>query len=208
MIRLIFLLAISLTNSALSSESCKDYYNPIYFEESSDELNSIIEEYFIDKNITFLPTIEDMKKNGLVDKDTNIYMLPNSISSFKEINFPIKKGIWKYETSSRYINTTHLLIKEQVRLSELEAINTYNDLLGAYWNDYSVTGYEMILEPQDPRIRYKDRYFELNVKIYGLLNDATNLPVSRADLIFRDYTAKVNQYISCMDKNENTIARR
>ncbi len=200
MIRLIFLLVISPWLALSASNSCKDHYNPSYYEESSDELNSIIEEYFIDRNISFLPTLKDVTNLGLLYIGADSYQLPHSTQSYKEITLPTTAGIWRYTLYNYNITTTHLLIKEPTRLSEIEAINTYNDLLGAYWNDYSVTAYDMTLEPQDSRIRYNDRYFELNIKIYGLLNDATKLPKSVADLQFRDYSVEVASYIECMEK--------
>ena len=196
MIRLIFLLVINISLYG-AVDSCKEHYNPNNFEESSDELNSIVEEYFIDRNISFLPTLKDVTNLGLLSSSDGSYQLPHSTQSYKEITLPTTAGIWRYTLYDYNITTTHLLIKEPTRLSEIEAINTYNDLLGAYWYDYSVTAYEMTLEPQDSRIRYNDRYFELNVKVYGLLNDATKLPKSVADIQFRDYTAEVERYIKC-----------
>ena len=199
MIRLIFLLAISPWLAFGTPSGCRDHYNPNNYEESSDELNSIIEEYFIDKNISFPPTLNDISNLGLLYVGDSSYQLPHSTQSYRDTILPTRAGIWRYTTYDHNITLTQLLIKEPTKLSEIEAINTYNDLLGAYWNDYSVTAYEMILEPQDSRIRYGDRYFELNIRVYGLLNDATSLPKSVADIEFRDYTVEVDRYIECME---------
>jgi len=193
----ISLLVISLTLLLSAGKPCPDHYNPKWFEEPSDEIVLVIEEYFEDKNITFLPDLNRIQKLGLQPLGSNVWQLPKSTQSYRDIYFPITPGIWRYEQAAQNINTTHLLIKEHTKLSEIEAINVYNGLLGAYWNDYNVNGYEMTLNPEDTRIRYKDRYFEFNVKLYGLKDDASTLAHTTTDLIFRDYTHKVEQFIQC-----------
>jgi len=196
----VFLLVISLNISLLATNKCYDHYAPQYFEESSDELADVISEYFEQRGLSFPPTISELQKAGLQTLSPTHLQLPQSTKRYRELEFPIAKGVWRYSQASPEISVVHLLIKEPTKLSEIDAINTYNGLLGAYWNDYKVSGYEMLLEPEDSRIRYKDSYFELNVKIYGLRGDATALLVTHADLIFRDYTTKVQQYIKCMDR--------
>jgi len=198
-IQRIFLLAISTITLLSAGEKCPDHYNPKWFEEPSDEIVLLIEEYFEDKHIPFLPTLASIKKLGLKPLGSGVWQLPNSTHSYKDIYFPVTPGIWRYEQAAQGINTTHLLIKEHTQLSEIEAINVYNGLLGSYWNDYNVDGYEMTLKPEDTRIRYKDRYFELNVKLYGLKNDASRLKRTTTDLIFRDYTHKVRQFQQCQE---------
>ena len=197
MIHRIFLLAISLSLILTAAQKCPDHYSPRWFEESSDELNLIIEEYFLDRNISFPPHQEEMMKLGLKKGGHTHIELPDATIHYGELAFPVRTGLWRYDMTSAQINTTHLLVKEPTKLSEIEAINTYNDLLGAYWGDYDVTGYQMTLLVEDSRIRYKDRYFELNVKIYGLKSDATGLPTTYADITFRDYTRQVKAFIQC-----------
>ncbi len=201
MIQKVSLLVISLvvvSSTYLSAQKvCPEHYSPDRFEEASDELGSVIEEYFTDKGISFLPTIKEIEKLGLKATSSTDFLLPDSRKKYKELYFPTKAGIWNYKLPSSDITETHLLIKDHTKLSEIDAINVYNGLLGAYWFDYKVSGYEMILEPEDSRIRYKDTYFELNINVYGLKNDATKLPKTHADLIFRDYTKKVKQYQEC-----------
>jgi len=197
---LVISLATLLSSSLSAEKSCPEHYAPKYFEERSDELSDIIEEYFIEKGISFPPTQKEIEKLGLKKTSSNVFQLPNSSKIYKELSFPITPGIWNYSHLSSDITETHLLIKEHTRLSEIEAINTYNGLLGSYWNDYKAFGYEMILEPEESRIRYKNVYFELSVNIYGLKNDATGLSATHADLIFRDYSAKVKQYKECKAK--------
>jgi len=199
-IRQIFLLVISLSLGLWAAPQCPDHYNPQWFEESSDELTLVIEEYFLDRNISFLPTKVQMQKIGLKEKGAHRLELPDATVHYNELAFPVRTGIWRYDSAKGGITTTHLLLKEPAKLSEIEAINTYNDLLGAYWGDYDVTGYEMRLLPEDSRIRYNDRYFELNVRIYGLKNDATPLPTTYADITFRDYSRQVEAYIQCKEK--------
>lgn len=199
MIHRIFLLAISLSLVLAAAQKCPDYYNPKWFEESSDELNLIIEEYFLNRHISFPSTQEEMIKLGLKKGGKQYIELPNATMYYGELAFPVRTGLWRYDMTSAQINTTHLLVKEPTKLSEIEAINTYNDLLGAYWGDYDVTGYQMTLKPEDSRIRYKDSYFELNVKVHGLKSDATNLPTTYADITFRDYTQQVKGFNQCKE---------
>lgn len=200
MIHRIFLLVISSSLLLLAAKKCPDHYNPAWFEESSDELNLMIEEYFLDQHISFLPSQEEMLKIGLHKQSKQHLELPHATVHYHEFAFPIRTGLWRYDRTKAHINTTYLLLKEPAKLSEIEAINTYNDLLGAYWGDYDVTGYQMTLLPEDSRIRYKDRYFELNVKIYGLKNDATALPSTYTDILFRDYTQQVKAYMQCKEQ--------
>ena len=199
MIHRIFLLVISLTLLLSAQKICPDHYNPTWFEEASDELILVIDEYFTDQNITFLPTTKEMEHLGLQPLSAVVLQLPHAMRAYRDLRFPIHPGLWRYEHYGQGISTTHLLLKEPSRLSEITAINTYNDLLGAYWGDYAVTGYQMTLEPEDSRIRYKDRYFELNVKIYGLKNDATPLSYTYADLQFRDYSSQVHDFMRCKE---------
>jgi len=196
-IQRISLLVISATLLLTAAPTCPDHYNPKWFEEPSDEIVLVIEEYFEDKKIPFLPSLDKIKKLGLTSRGQGVWQLPHSTQAYKDLHFPITPGIWRYEQAAQNINTTHLLIKEHTRFSEIEAINVYNGLMGAYWDDYNSDGYEMTLKPEDTRIRYKDRYFELNIKLYGLKNDATTLKHTYTDIILRDYTHKVEQFIQC-----------
>jgi len=199
-IRRIFLPAISLSLLLLAREHCPDHYNPKWFEEPSDELILLIEEYFEDRNISFLPSVEEIQQLGLKPLGSGVWQLPKSTKAYHDLRFPIRPGLWRYEEAKGGISTTHLLIQEHTRLSEIEAINVYNGLLGAYWNDYDVDGYEMRLKPEDSRIRYKTHYFELNVKLYGLKNDATALERTYTDILFRDYTRQVAAFIECKEQ--------
>ena len=209
MIRRIFLLAISGTLLLSAAKQCPDHYAPQWFEEASDELGLLIDEYFTDQNISFLPRLSEIKKLGMKRVSTTLYQYPRATQNYNELQFPTHPGLWRYELFDHNITLTHILLKEPEKLSEIRAINTYNDLLGAYWGDYSVSGYRMTLQPEDARIRYQDHYFELNVQIYGLQHDATPLETTYADLLFRDYTAEVNAYIRCKEQqSENTPPRR
>jgi hypothetical protein len=199
-IRQIFLLVTSATLLLWGGKKCPDHYNPKWFEEPSDEIVLVIEEYFEDKKISFLPALAEIKKLGLSPIGHAVWQLPHSTQPYKDLHFPVTPGIWRYEQAAQNINTTHLLIKEHTRFSEIEAINVYNGLMGSYWDDYIVDGYEMTLKPEDTRIRYKDRYFELNVKLYGLKNDATGLNRTYTDIILRDYTHKVEQFKQCEEQ--------
>ncbi len=201
MIRLISLLAISSLFIFGAGKACPSHYDPDRFEESSDELALYIDEYFIDRSISFPPTKHDLIRLGLIyDNMANEWLLPSSTVSYKELSFPVKSGIWKQKIFKESIIVTHLLTNEPIRISELDAINIYNGLLGAYWNDYRVDGYEMTLMPDDVKIRYKQRYFELNIYIYGLKNDATNLPKTYMDTVFRDVTQLVKKYMACKEE--------
>lgn len=197
MIRRIFLLATSWTLLLSAAEQCPDHYDPKWFEEASDELALLLDEYFTDRNISLPPTLPELQKEGMIKVSAQRYELPHATRHYRELAFPVRPGLWRYERFDRHVTTTHLLIKEPEKLSEIQAINTYNDLLGAYWGDYTVTGYRMRLSPEDTRIRYRDSYIELNVDIYGLKNDATPLRYTYADILIRDYSRQVNAFIRC-----------
>ena len=88
MIPKLFLLAISFN---LLIASCHDNFSKNSFEESSDELIEFINEYFLEKNITFLPnkSIKNIKVFNLEQNISKVVLYikePNRLKAFEAFN--------------------------------------------------------------------------------------------------------------------------
>ena len=182
------------------SSVCPDDYAPNSFEEAGDETKDLIDEYFTQKNIPFLPRMADIKKLKLSPSGKNFYIYPGSLLKSGRRFYPFKTGIWKIETPSSEITVTHLLVKEYYPLAETEAFNNYNELLGDGFADYDNRAYVMQMKPDEIRMHFKNRYFGLSVNIYGVQDDATELNTTVADIIFTDYSIWVEKYKKCKGK--------
>ena len=176
---------------------CPDDYAPASFEEASDELTDLIDEYFTDAGIPFPPPKERLRSLGLVPKGGGIYLRPGSLIRRGRNIYPFAPGIWKVEFPGDGIEIVHLLIREPQRLTEAEAFNTYNDRVGGLFADYDDQAYGLRMLPEDVRQHSQGRYFTLNVRIYGVADDATDLNRTVADLIFTDYGRMVQRYRQC-----------
>ena len=187
MIQKLFLLAISI---GISFANCHDDFIPNSFEESSDSLVEFIQEQFLDKNISFLPTQKEIKKLNLQPK----YAIT------KAGKFPNRRGIYKIELLDANLTKVHTLLIEPNLLEQMQAFNTYNDTLGGLFYDYNIDAIKIELKPYEARAYYKDRYFGISVTIYGVKDDATGLKSTRADIAITDYTPWVRANIKCKGK--------
>jgi len=176
---------------------CPDDYAPASFEEASDALNDLIDEYFIDAGIPFPPPKTALRSLGLHPLGTGVYQRPGSLIRRGRSRYPFHPGLWRVEFPGDGIEVFHLLIREPERLTETEAFNTYNDLVGGLYADYDNRAYELRMLPEELRQRSHGRYFTLTIRIYGVVDDATDLNRTVADLIFTDYGRMVERYRQC-----------
>ncbi len=195
----LILLAVSSPLWAASvSAPCHDNYSAASFEEAGESLAEFIDEYFVSAHLPFLPARPDMAALKLPPAGPGIYRAPDALHTGGGHRlYPTRPGLWKVVNLGGGIWEYHLLIREPQILSETQAFNTYNDLLGEAFADYDDQAYAMTLQPEDVRRQYRDRYFTLNVTVYGLRDDATQLPRTFADVILTDYTAWVRQNTRC-----------
>jgi len=183
---------------------CHDNYSAGSFEEAGDDLVEFIDEYFTSAQLPFLPQKPDMKSLKLPAQGGGIYRAPDALHPGGGHRlYPTRPGLWKIIDLGGGIWEYHLLIREPQLLAETQAFNTWNDLLGEPFADYDDQAYAMTLQPEDIRRQYEGRYFTLNVTVYGLRNDATQLPQTYADVILTDYTTWVKQNRQCRQPTDS-----
>ncbi|ADV46610.1 hypothetical protein [Nitratifractor salsuginis] len=201
MIRRAFLPVISaLLLQAGGRGECPDDYTPASFEEASDELLDFVDEYFTDAKLPFLPSKSDLKRLGLVRIKPGLYQRPDAMIQSGRRRYPYRSGIWRVEFPGEGITIVHLLLKEPRQLSESEAFNTINDSVGDLFADYDNRAYILRMLPEDVRQKVGDKYITLNVHVYGVRDDATELNTTVADYILTDYSKLVGKYLECVKK--------
>ena len=201
MIRRAFLPVISaLLLQAGGSANCPDDYTPASFEEASDELVDFVDEYFIDAKLPFLPGKRELKQLGLLPIKAGLYQLPDAMTKSGRGMYPSRAGIWRVEFPGDGIEIVHLLVREPRQLAESEAFNRTNDAVGGLFADYDNGAYILRMLPEDVRQKINGRYVALNVHIYGVIGDATELNTTVTDFIFTDYGTMVERYRECRKK--------
>ncbi len=180
---------------------CHSNYSAGSFEEANYDLGDFLDEYFVEANITFLPTGKDSVQLGLATNDNKTFLAKDAFQKGGGgREYPSKTGIWKIIDLGNGTTEVHLLISEPQKLAQTQAFNSYNDLLGEPFADYDDQAYVMIMQPEDIRRVYNGKYFTINVSAYGLKDDATDLPRTVADITFTDYTAWVMENRECGTK--------
>ena len=178
--------------------SCHDDYTAESFEAAGEELGSFIDEYFTDVNISFPPQKNQFKALHLVQQGEGIYLRPDATrQAGGKRRYPVRPGIWKVIDFGAGVWEIHVLVREPQKLSETEAFNTDNDLLGEPFADYDNAAYGMTLQPEDIRRRYRNRFFTLNARVYGVRGDATQLDRTLTDVVLTDYTDWVKRNRWC-----------
>ncbi len=187
--------------SSQEPPKCHSDYRAESFEEADYDLADFLDEYFTDANIPFLPQKNDVSRLGLSALGKGTYVLSGAyIKGGGDRRYPSKAGIWRIDDLDNGIVRTHMLLKEPQKLTEAQAFNTYNDILGEPFADYDDGAYGMTMLPEDVRRSYKGKYFTINVLLYGLQGDATKLSKTVADIILTDYTQWVQENKKCKQK--------
>jgi hypothetical protein len=190
-----------LTLSALSAP-CHDNYSAASFEEAGEDLEEFIDEYFVSAKIPFFPEPKNYPALKLVQQADGEYSLPHALQKGGGNRlYPTRPGLWQVIDHGTSVREYHLLICEPQPLTQTEAFNTYNDLLGEPYADYDDEAYGMTLQPEAIRRQSAGRYFTISVTVYGLLDDATRLPRTCTDVIITDYTAWVDENTQCHPKS-------
>ncbi len=202
MILRVFLPAISALALLFGAQNttCPDDYSPSTFEEAPDELIDWIDEHFTQAKIPFPPKRSDLTRLGLSLQDNGSYIRADSILHSKFGQYPLKSGLWRVEFPGSGIVIFHLLIIEPEPLGEIRAFNTINDALGGIFNDYDDEAYKMRMLPEDRRFRIGERFFTINVHIYGVNNDASALKRTVEDFIFTSYDSLIQKMRRCMER--------
>ena len=194
MIQRIFLLAISLTLLYGGGGVCHDDYTPDSFESASDEFAELVDEYIESKGLSISPNEKLLKSRGFI-REHHSWILPNC--SNKKIRC---SGVWRVDVVSDSIIKLYISIPFVEKLSQIDAFNRLNGRVGDIFADFDDGAYEMIMKPEDMRVRYRDRYFEVNGYIYGVDGDDTGLSKTVADIVLTDYTRWVEDNMECNNR--------
>jgi hypothetical protein len=192
--------------TTVASAPCHDDYAAGSFEESGDDLHEFVDEYFTSARIPFLPQKTDNTSLGLLHQADGTYRLPDALHyGGGHRLYPVRAGLWKIAKYDAGVRAYHLLVCEPYPLTQSQAFNTWNDLLGEPFADYDDGAYGMTLQPEDVRRKIADRFVTINVTIYGLQGDATELKRTCADVVFTDYTAWVERNGQCRQASHSAI---
>jgi hypothetical protein len=188
---------------------CHDHYSAASFEEADDEVQEFIDEYFVSAKIPFFPEKKGYATLKLVRQSDGVHQLPDALQKGGGNRFyPTRSGLWKIVDHGTGVREYHLLIREPQQLAETQAFNTYNDLLGEPFADYDDQAYIFTLQPEDVRRSFQGRYFTINVSVYGLKDDATQLSQTFADIVFTDYTTWVKQNAQCQHATHSPVSAK
>jgi hypothetical protein len=177
---------------------CHDNYSAGSFEEADEDVQEFIDEYFVSAKIPFLPEKKAYAALKLLRQPGGEYRLPNALQKGGGNRlYPTQPGLWKILDHGTGVREYHLLIREPQQLAQTQAFNTYNDLLGEPFSDYDDQAYALTLQPEDIRRTFDGRYFTINITVYGLRDDATQLLQTVTDVILTDYTTWVHQNTLC-----------
>ncbi len=203
MTRRVFRRAISLVivpffSIAARMPTCHDDYTAATFAPADEAFTEFVDEYFTAAHIPFLPSIASLETMGLRKQDATTYLRPDALRvAGNKRSYPVRPGLWQVRNWGTGVREYHLLIREPDRLSEVQAFNAYNDLLGEPFADYDAAAYAMTMLPEDVRVSCCGRYVTFNVRLYGIRGDATGLKYTVADIIVSDYTEWVRQNRQC-----------
>ena len=183
-----------LLSCLLYSNECSPYYNPDKFYESPEYLSELISENIEEKGLILFGEVSEYKK--LKFKQINNTFI-NEYKKLNEYKYPIKNGLFEYKVKDKKVDELSISKVEIYKLSDLDIANEINYNFEEFWSDWTENNYEMKLFPDQILFRYEDKYFSFSVYIYGVKGDGTNLKGTTVKYWLKDYTKKVNEYITC-----------
>ena len=198
--RVIFVLLFVV--SLLFSKECADQYNDEAFLDAPSRLGDIVDEEL--KGLPLFGNAKAYKKLGFkkikIDEE-NWYIKPGSYIKEKDYIYPIKSGLWKYHVNKKgFVDEFDIADTYSYKDSVESVANEINSDFEGMWSRWGGDDYALKLLPEDAQLRYGNFYLSLNVYLYGVKEDATNLKNTVINYHFLNYTNEVNQYLKC--KNE------
>ncbi len=195
--RVIFILLF--TFSLLFSKECADQYNDEAFLDAPSRLGDILDEGL--KGLPLFGSAKAYKKLGFkkIDIDEeNWYIKPGSYIKEKDYIYPINSGLWKYHVDkSGFVDEFDIADAYSYKDRVESVANEINSDFEGMWSRWGGDDYALKLLPEDAQLRYGDFYLSLNVYLYGVKEDATNLKNTVINYHFLNYTNEVNQYLKC-----------
>ncbi len=194
---LIFLLSL-----ALFSKQCADQYDPEGFLDAPERLGEII-----DDNLKGLPLFGKAKayeKLGFKKREIwgkEYFVKEGSFVKEGDYYYPVKSGLWRYHVDGKgYVDEFDVAdtfgYKDKIENVASELNSDFEGL----WSGWGGDSFAMRLQPEDAQLRYYRYYISMNVYLFGVDEDATELKNTVVDYRFLNYTDEVNNYIKCKEE--------
>ena len=197
-----FLFFLLFAATTLFSRKCADQYDNEAFLDAPMRVGDIL-----DNGLKGLPLFGNEKayeKLGfkiVVINRKKYYIKPNSYKKFRDYIYPIKSGLWRYHVDKMGFVDEFDIADAYDYKDKVESVaNEINSDFEGLWSGWGGDDYALKLLPEDAQIRYDKFYLSLNVYLYGVEEDATELNKTVIDYQFLNYTNEVNQFIQCKNR--------
>jgi len=196
----------------LFSKECADQYDNEAFLDAPGRLGDII-----DEGLDGLPIFGNSKIYAKLNfkkikREGKIYFIKSgSYKKERDYIYPVVSGIWKYHIDKNgYVDEFDIADVFGYKDSVESVANEINSDFEGMWRSWGGDEYALKLLPEDAQLRYEKYYISLNVYLYGIREDATNLKNTVIDYHFLNYTNEVNQYLKCKEENakKSTFKRK
>ncbi len=196
--------------STLFSKECADQYNNEAFLDAPMRVGDILDEGL--KGLSLFGSAKLYKKLGFkivkIDKE-EYYIKPNSYKKLGDYIYPIKSGLWKYHIDKNGFVDEFDIADVYSYKDRVESVaSEINSDFEGLWSKWGGDDYALKLLPEDAQLRYGSFYLSLNVYLYGVKEDATNLDKTVVNYHFLNYTDEVNRYIKCKNKIRGKDAKK
>ncbi len=206
--RVVFILLIGI--STLFSKECADQYSDKSFLDAPSRLGDIIDEgvkglaLFADGKIYKKLGFKKIKIDG-----KNWYIKANSFIKQRDYIYPKVSGLWRYHIDKNGFVDEFDIAEVYSYKDGVESVaNEINSDFEGLWRSWGGDDYALKLLPEDAQLRYGSFYLGLNVYLYGVKEDATNLDKTVINYHFLNYTDEVNRYIKCKNKRRGKDAKK
>ncbi len=187
---------------ALFSKECADQYSNEAFLDAPMRVGDILDEGL--KGLPLFGNTKVYKKLGFgkikID-GADWYIKPGSYIKERDYIYPIKSGLWKYHIDKNGFIDEFDIADAYSYKDRVESVtNEINSDFEGLWSRWGGDDYALELLPEDAQLRYGNFYLSLNVYLYGVKEDATNLKNTVVDYQFLNYTNEVNQFLKCKNR--------
>ncbi len=195
--RVLFILLLSFVS--LFAKKCADQYNNEAFLDAPLRVGDIFDDGL--KGLPLFGSAKIYKKLGYkkikIDGET-WYIKPNSFKKEGDYIYPVVSGLWKYHVDkSGFVDEFDLADAYSYKDKVESVANEINSDFEGLWSKWGGDEYAFKLLPEDAQLRYEKFYLSLNVYLYGVEEDATNLKNTVVNYHFLNYTNEVNQFLKC-----------
>ena len=185
--------------SFVFAKECADQYNPENFLDAPMRVGDILDDALKNLPLFGKEKVYNKLKFKKVSFDgKSWYAKPNSYKKEGDYIYPQISGLWKYHVGKNgYIDEFDIADAYSYKDRVESVANEINSDFEGLWSRWGGDDYALKLLPEDAQIRYENFYFSLNVYLYGVKEDATNLKNTVVNYHFLNYTNEVNQFLKC-----------